>query len=75
MKLQILHDPNGRILAAVHVKPDASGPTPRPVAREGQALIELEVPHEHRGADLHTICGTLRVDVKLKKLVPPETRK
>jgi|HubBroStandDraft_3_1064219.scaffolds.fasta_scaffold281085_3 hypothetical protein len=74
MKLHILDDRDGRILAAAQVKSEASGPTPRPVAREGQTAIELEVPQEHCNLDLHTICRTLRVDTKLKKLVASEAR-
>ena len=69
MKLHVLHDAKGRILAAVRLNSQAKGSVPRPVVGRGQKTLEVEVPAEHRDHDLRTICQNLRVDVKLRKLV------
>jgi len=70
VKIHVLHDSRGRILAAVHVPPDVEGPVPRPVAGRGQKALDVEVPLEFRQRGLVTICKILRVDGKTKKLVP-----
>jgi len=69
MRIHVLHDAKGRILAAVSLKSEGTHPSPRPVAASGQKSLELEVPAEYQHEDLQTICGTLCVDVKSQKFV------
>ena len=71
MKLHVLHDAQGRILAAVRLNPDSKGPVPRPIAARGQRVraTEIEVPEEMRKHDLSAICQTFRVDAKRRTLV------
>jgi hypothetical protein len=74
MRLQVLHDARGTILAAVDLDAQHDGPMPRLAARRGQKMIEVEVPIEHRKSDLATVCAALRIDVKRKALVALPTR-
>ena len=70
MKLHILYDAKGRILAAVDLTAETEGtPAIRPVPGRGQKSVELEVPSEHRDLDFLTACQSLRVDVRSGKLV------
>lgn len=55
MRLQVLHDAKGSILAAVDLDSRHDGPMPRLSARRGQNLA--------------TVCTTLRVDAKRRTLV------
>ncbi|WP_331765871.1 hypothetical protein [Embleya sp. NBC_00896] len=76
MRLHIVHDEDGRILAAAPVEtedyrgvvPQQVFPRPLPVSPEHTA-VELEVPHEYREGSLLDICGKLSVDPQRKKLV------
>ena len=69
MKLQVLHDAKGTILAAVNLDSRHDGPMPRLSARRGQKILEIEVPAEHGKSDLATICSMLRVDARRRTLV------
>ena len=69
MKLQVLHDAKGAILAAVDLDSRHDGPMPRLSARRGQKILEVDVPAEHGKSDLATVCTTLRVDAKRRTLV------
>ena len=73
MKLHIVHDKAGKILAAAHLTSD-DHKGPRPVAGEGQHEVVLEVPAEHRGKTFLEICQGLHVDAKAKTLVDPRKR-
>ena len=72
MRLHLLHDSSGRILAAARLDAESKVPVPRPMAARGRQAraTEIEVPAAYHGHDLPTICQTLRVDVKRKTLVP-----
>jgi hypothetical protein len=70
MRLQVLYDAKGTILAAVDLDSQHDGPMPRLLlARRGQKTLEVEVPAEYGESDLATACGALRVDVKRRTLV------
>ncbi|OEJ36539.1 hypothetical protein BGK72_38235 [Streptomyces agglomeratus] len=70
MRLHILHDRAGRILAASSAQAEEDGlvvPRPVPIS-PGQTAVELEVPGEYRDSDLQEICRELRVGAE-KQLV------
>ena len=69
MKLHVLYDQDGRILAASQADaPD--GVVPIPVASQANHTVsELEVPAEHAKGELDEICRRLRVDPQRKMLV------
>jgi hypothetical protein len=69
MKLHVLHDARGRILAAVPLNEDNKTAGPRPVPRRGQKTLEVEVPAEHAHQDLLTICHTMRVHASSRSLM------
>ena len=69
MKLQVLHDAKGSILAAVVLDSRHDGPMPRLSVRRGQKILEVDVPAEHGKTDLAAVCTTLRVDAKRRTLV------
>jgi hypothetical protein len=69
MKLHLVHDARGRILAAVSLTQDANDTGPRPVAGRGQRVLEVEVPAEHAHQDLLTICQSMRVHARSRSLV------
>ena len=69
MKLHVLHDAKGRILAAVQLTEDQKNTGPRPIARRGQKMIEVEVPAEHAHQDLFSICQCMRVHAPTRSLV------
>jgi hypothetical protein len=75
MKLHVLHDAKGQILAAVKIPADPEKSIPRPVARRGQKSVVLDVPKEHHQSDLGTICSNHRVDVKRQILVAKPSKK
>ena len=75
MRIHVLHDAKGRILAAVSLNSQGIDPSPRPVAASGQKSLELEVPAEYQHEDLPAICGKLSIDVKSQKLVAAKKSK
>src|SRR5439155_4231988 len=74
MKLHILYDRTGRILAAVHLDPaerpygEAVGEL-RPVPRKGQMSGDFEVPSEYAERGFVEACGALCIDPKARKLI------
>jgi hypothetical protein len=60
MKLHVVHDESGEIVAASVI--EESGEHPTPVAGAGQVAVEVEVPGEFAGEDLATICRQLRIE-------------
>jgi hypothetical protein len=67
MKLHVLFDKNGEILAAA--QRDARSPlraSPVPDENAGQRTAEVHVPAEYAHYDLAGVCRRLRVDVKGK---------
>lgn len=67
MKLHILHDTAGRIVAAADISQGASGP--RPVAGKGQRELVIDVPPEHGAMSFLEVCQNLRVDTRNRSLV------
>jgi hypothetical protein len=70
MKLHIVHNAAGKIMAAASVASNSDN-GPRPIAGKGQRELVLEVPSEHRGMSFLEICQSLRVDPKAKTLIVP----
>ena len=79
MKVHILYDRAGRILAAVHLDPperpygEEVGEL-RPVPRKGQMSGEFEVPREYAERGFVEACRALRIDTKARKLIPIKDR-
>ena len=71
MRLRVVHDETGRIIAAADLDAEELTLLPEPASPEHTA-IEVEVPYEHRKGDLAEICQRLRVDPERKQLVPSE---
>jgi hypothetical protein len=69
MRLRIVHDKTGRIMAAAELYVGEFTVLPEPASPEHTA-IELEVPSEHQKSDLAEICQRLRVEPSRKQLVP-----
>jgi hypothetical protein len=67
MKLHVLFDKDGAILAAVQVDA-AAAVRARPTvdAQAGQRVAEVHVPAEYRHLDLAAVCQRLKVDVSGK---------
>ena len=57
MRLHVVHDDSGRIVAAA--RSDEVGP--HPLAPEGHFGAEVEVPDEHRDLGLDDVCARYRV--------------
>lgn len=72
MKLHILHNASGKILAAADLTESDDGP--RPVPRRGQRDVVLVVPPEHRSKGFLEICQTFRIDPKAGTLVAPRKK-
>ena len=69
MRLRIVHDKTGRIMAAAELYVGAFAVLPEPASSDHFA-IELEVPPEHQKSDLAEICQRLRVEPSRKQLIP-----
>jgi hypothetical protein len=77
MRVRVLYDRSGRILAGVQL-PDQPAderdrPLPRPVPRRGQYLADLVVPAQFRDKDFFRLCKDLKVKGRDKgaELVAP----
>ncbi len=68
MRLAVVHDQSGRILAAADLTAEGLIARPMPVSPEHTAL-DVDVPYEHRQGDLFEMCQRLRVDPERKVLV------
>ena len=67
MKLHLIHDQTGKILAAVQLDSGiAVLPIPVPGAGHHELVVDVR---EHSNKSLHEICRTHKVDVKAKALV------
>jgi hypothetical protein len=75
MKIHVVHDAKGKILAAIRLNPDPNVPQLRPMPGRGHSSAELEVPLEHQATDFKTLCETMRVDAKKKMLVAATKKK
>lgn len=75
MKLALVFNSKGNIVAAARVDVESKVPLPRPIATKKLKAIELEVPTEYRDHDLGTVCQCLRVDAKRRMLVPIRAKK
>ncbi len=73
MKLHVLHDRTGRILAAVHLDPpelpEGGVGELRPVPQKGQMSGDFEVPCEYADLGFAEACRTLRVDTRSRTLM------
>jgi hypothetical protein len=69
VKLCVVFNPKGQIVAASRLDVRTRGPLPRPIASGKLRSLELDVPVEHRGQDVPTICKNFRVDAKRKTLI------
>jgi hypothetical protein len=68
VKLNIVYDKHGNILAAAEAAPGAD--VPLPAAHEH--MVELDVPGELREAELVDRLARLRVDVRTRELTERE---
>lgn len=75
MKLSLVFNAKGGIVAAARIDVESNVPLPRPVATNKLKALELEVPTEYCHCDLGTVCQSLRVDAKRKLLVPLRVKK
>lgn len=75
MKLSLVFNSKGNIVAAARIDLESNGPIPRPVATNKLKALELEVPADYCHCDLGTVCESLRVDAKRKMLVPIQAKK
>ena len=69
MKLHVMYDQSGRIVAAVRLDADAKqsrregvAVPVRPVLKRGHASADLDVPAEHSHLAFHEACQRLMVD-------------
>jgi hypothetical protein len=70
MKIHLVHNKAGKILAAVRLGTESDG-GPRPMAGKNEQELVLEVPPEHSSMSFLEICRKLQVDSKTKKFVVP----
>lgn len=80
MKLFLVFNSKGNIIAAARIDVESNVPLPRPVATKKLKALELEVPTEYCHCDLGTVCQSLRVDellvpIRVKKSPKPATRR
>jgi hypothetical protein len=70
MRMHVLYDASGQILAAVELSERDSEGTPqvRPVAKSNQYTADLDVPPAHADLSFKDACETLVVDVAQKVL-------
>jgi hypothetical protein len=72
MRLSLVHDRDGRILAAALIHDRDDVPPLRPLPGDDQHAAEIEVAEEQRELDLHELCTRFRVDAAAgrPRLVP-----
>ena len=72
MKLHVVHDGDGRILAASAASDSSDLVVPVPVAREGQGefTAEIEVSGEYADEELYELCTQFRVHPERGELIP-----
>jgi hypothetical protein len=84
MKMHVMYDPSGKIVAAVRLDADASAKSRhaghrleglRPVLKPGHSSADLDVPAEHAHLTFHEACRQLVVETsdtkpRLKLHVP-----
>jgi hypothetical protein len=88
MKLHLMHNKSGKIMAAVRIDKDKSKArhpgqriaSPRPVPKPGFTSVELEVPAEHEHLSFQEVCTQLMVSTSggkphLKLRPQPKQRK
>lgn len=75
MKLSLVFNAKGDIVAAARIDVVSKVSLPRPVATKKLKALELEVPAEFCHQDLGTVCQCLRVDAKRRMLVPVRAKK
>ena len=70
MKLRVVHDDAGVIVAAVAIGDTDDELVPEPVPGRGETLVDLDVPGEYREEDLDALCTRNHVDVSQARLIP-----
>lgn len=72
MKLYVVHDGDGRILAASGASDDPELVVPVPLAREGEGefAAEIEVSGEYADQELYDLCTQFRVHPERGELIP-----
>ena len=75
MKLSLVFNSKGDIVAAARIDVASKVSLPRPVATKKLKALELEVPTEFCHQDLGTVYQCLRVDAKRRMLVPIRVKK
>jgi hypothetical protein len=71
MKLRVVHDASGRIVAAAEV-PEGDGPSATPLPGPHETAAEVDVPGDVAGEQLDVICTRMRVDVENNRMAPVE---
>jgi hypothetical protein len=69
MKIHVVHDAKGMILAAIQLNSDPKAPQLRPMPGRGHAAMELELSSEQSAMDFKTLCTNHGVDKKPKMLI------
>jgi hypothetical protein len=67
MNLTVLHDKDGRIIAAAHVHEGYEGPIP--AASADTEVATFVVPEEHRGLPMEELCVRLKVNRASQELM------
>ena len=70
MRLRVVHDETGRIVAAAILPEGDDGVAAVPLAGVREAGAEVDVPQDMAAEDLDVICTRLRVDPANNQLVP-----
>ncbi|MEA2377416.1 MAG: hypothetical protein QOK00_1562 [Thermoleophilaceae bacterium] len=69
MKLRVVHDASGRIVAAAEViEGDEATPSATPLPGPHETAAEVEVPAEVASETLDVICTRMRVDTENNRL-------
>lgn len=69
MRLHLVHNSAGKILAAADITSGDNG-GPIPTAGKGQRELVIDVPAEHSGMSFLEICQSMKIDTVKKKLKP-----
>ena len=70
MRLRVVHDEAGRIIAAAVVPAEDDSVAVVPLAGARQTEAEVEVPGDMLEQDLDLICSRMRVNTEDNRLVP-----
>lgn len=74
MRLHVVHDEAGVIVAASVIDDSGDAFTAVPLPGPRQTAVEVEVPEEHYDKELGEICTQLRVDGERLRAAPTEAQ-